>query len=269
MISILSPPNYTPSSPSTFRSTPASPAWARTRNISPEIIETILSLKNLQLEGLFSHLSHGDIPEHDTLLQQQNLLWKIAAPLKKKLPNLLIHLQNSGGSFHLQPSNSNEQLDLVRIGIALYGLQPSLSHPIPNLLPIAQVTAPILAIHERPPGTGVGYGHTFITTRPSKLAIVPVGYADGYPRLLSNNSIAQLHNTDVPVIGRISMDQIILDITDLPSAKIGDTVTVISNNPDKPNSLDQMAHSIGTIGYELATHLSAGGGNRLNRVIVD
>ncbi len=166
-------------------------------------------------------------------------------------------MQNSGGSWHTDTAN----LDLVRIGIALYGLQPSTTHPIAGMQPIAQLTAPILALHDRPANTGVGYGHTFTTTRPSRLAVVPVGYADGYPRQLSStkNAIAQIRDIDVPVVGRVSMDQIILDITDLPTEgnlapQLGDIVTVISSNPTKRNSLDSMADAIGTIGYELATH---------------
>ncbi|HVT80242.1 MAG TPA: alanine racemase C-terminal domain-containing protein, partial [Phycisphaerae bacterium] len=99
-----------------------------------------------------------------------------------------------------------------------------------------------------------------------RLAIVPVGYADGYPRALSNNCVAQIREVDVPVVARVSMDQIILDITELPAEIApGELVTVISNNPEKPNSLDRMADTLNTIGYELATHL----GSRLHRVIVD
>ncbi len=228
----------------------------------------VASLPGLKLEGLFAHFSHGDVPGHNTLEQQLSLLHQITAPLKQKFPHLIFHLQNSGGSWHTDTAN----LDLVRIGIALYGLQPSTTHPIAGLQPIAQLTAPILALHDRPPNTGVGYGHTYTTTRPSRLAVVPVGYADGYPRQLSNtkNAIAQIRDIDVPVVGRVSMDQIILDITDLPTEgdlapQLGDIVTVISSNPTKPNSLDQMADAIGTIGYELATHF----GPRLRRVIVD
>jgi alanine racemase len=160
----------------------------------------------------------------------------------------------------------NAGLDMVRVGIALYGLQPSTDAPITGLQPVARVTAPILALHERPAGTGVGYGHTFITQRDSRLAVVPVGYADGYPRLLSNRSVAQVGGRTVPVVGRVSMDQIILDVTDLPTPpRLSDTVTVISWNPADANSLDAMATTIGTIGYELATHL----GPRLHRVVVD
>jgi alanine racemase len=178
-----------------------------------------------------------------------------------------VHLQNSGGAWHL-PKHDCDGLDMVRVGVALYGLQPSTEDPILELLPIARVTAPILTIHQRPAGTGVGYGHMFVTSRPSQLAVVPVGYADGYPRQLSNKCVAQVRGLDVAVVGRVSMDQIILDVTDLPEVTAGETVTVIAWDAGKPNSIDKMADAIGTIGYEIATHLGAGGG-RLKRVLID
>ncbi len=226
-----------------------------------ELIALINELPGLQLEGIFAHLSHGDVPGHATVAQQLAVLHRVADPVKKAQPGVLVHMQNSAGALHLGDAG----LDLVRIGIALYGLQPSTAEPIPGLQPIARVTAPVLAIHERPAGTGVGYGHSFVTQRPSRLAIVPVGYADGYPRQLSNRSVAQIRGQDMPVVGRVSMDQIIVDVTDLPPIAVGEEATVISWDPAKKNCLDQMADAIGTIGYELATHL----GGRLRRVVAE
>lgn len=214
----------------------------------------------LRLEGLFSHFSHGDVPGDSTVPAQLSILRNIAAALREEHPKLMVHMQNSGGAAHLGDAG----LDMVRIGIALYGLQPSTANPIANLLPVARVTAPVLAIHERPAGTGVGYGHTFCTKRESRLAVVPVGYADGYPRQLSNRGVAQVREREVQVVGRVSMDQIILDVTDVPGVCPGDRVTVISWNPGAANGLDRMADAIGTIGYELATHL----GPRLCRTVV-
>jgi alanine racemase len=235
--------------------------------VDPEEVQTIAReiswLPGLRLEGLFAHFSHGDVPRHGTLQQQLAILHAAAESLRKQFPHLIVHLQNSGGAFNTDTAG----LDMVRIGIALYGLQPSTTDPIAGLLPIARVIAPILAIHERPAGTGVGYGHTFVTSRHSRLAVVPVGYADGYPRQLSNskNAVVQVRGVTVPVVGRVSMDQIIIDVTDVPPARIGDSVTVVSNDPAHVNALDAMADTIGTIGYELATHL----GPRLQRAIVD
>ncbi len=226
------------------------------------LVAEIQSLPNLRVEGLFSHLSHGDVGGHATLEQEMRILRSVTDPLKEKQPELLIHLQNSGGCWNVS-NISDEPFDMVRVGIALYGLQPSTANRMEGLLPIARVTARILAIHDRPAHTGVGYGHSFVTARDSRLGIVPVGYADGYPRGLSNRGVGQLGNVDVPLVGRVSMDQIIVDVTEVPSARVGDEVTLISEDPAKSNSLDRMADAMGTIGYELATHF----GGRLDRVV--
>ncbi len=153
---------------------------------------------------------------------------------------------------------------MVRVGIALYGLQPSRNDPIAELRPVARLVAPLLAIHEREAGIGVGYGHTFVTSRPSRLAIVPVGYAEGYPRCLSNKGVVQINGRTAPVVGQVSMDQIVVDITDVP-ADIGDAVTVLAWDAAAPNGIDRIAEAGGTIGYEIATGL----GSRLLRRLVD
>ena len=226
------------------------------------LIEKIETLPQLELEGIFSHLSHGDVPRHDTVEKQNARLHAIADPVKKRREGrLMIHLQNSGGAWHV----ADRGLDMVRLGIALYGLQPSTADGVAGLLPIARLVAPILAIHERDAGVGVGYGHAFITTRKSRLAIVPVGYGDGYPRRLSGKGIVQVRGHSAPVVGRVSMDQIVVDVTDLPDAEIGDQAIVLSDVPGAPNSTDVIADTLGTIGYEIAT----GWGDRLQRKIMD
>ena len=151
----------------------------------------------------------------------------------------------------------------MRLGIGLYGLQPSWRHPLRDLQPVASLVAPIAALHARPRGVGVGYGHLFITARPSRLAVVPVGYADGYPRALSNRAEALVRGHRVPVVGRISMDQSVLDVTDV-AVEIGDVVTLVDNDPASPLCLDRLAGLCDTIGYELAT----GFGPRLVRRMV-
>jgi alanine racemase len=233
--------------------------------VEPEGVETlveeILKLANLRLEGVFAHLSHGDVREHETLEREMATLLRVAGPLKKRWPKLMVHLQNSGGAFHLPAGG----FEMVRCGIAVYGLQASMRHRVEELLPVGRLTAPILAIHERGASTGVGYGHTFVTGRASRLAIVPVGYADGYPRGVSNRAVVQVRGQDVPVVGRVSMDQIIVDVTDVPEVSVGEVVMVVSDDPMKANCVDRLAEAVGTIGYELATHW----GGRLRRVVVD
>jgi len=227
---------------------------------APALLDRIATLPRLQLEGIYTHLSHGDEPAHPTIQNQFMHLSGIAFPWKAKNPYLMVHVQNSGGAWNTAPAGCN----MVRLGIALYGLQPSAHYPIPDIQPIARLTAPILAIHEAPADTGVGYGHTFTTRQASRLAIVPVGYGDGYPRALSNRGIVQVGEKNCAVVGRVSMDQIIIDVTNTAAA-VGDTVTVISNDPAAPNCVDAIATACDTIGYEIAT----GFGFRLNRLWVE
>jgi alanine racemase len=217
------------------------------------LLRHIGTLKHLRLEGLFAHFSHGDEAGHPSIQQQLNVLNDVARAARPAHPDLLVHLQNSGGAWNLGESG----LHMARVGIALYGLQPSLGQPIAGLQPIARLVAPILDIHDRPANVGVGYGHTFVTRRRSRLAIVPVGYADGYPRALSNRGVVQVGGQNAPVVGRVSMDQIVVDATELPEAKAGDEVTVFSDDPAAPNCMDAVAAQCATIGYEIATGIGA------------
>jgi alanine racemase len=225
-----------------------------------KLIFEIGRMPALKLEGVFMHLSHGETPDHRATAAQLAEFKKLTGQARAKNPKLIRHAQNSGGAWNA----GDVGLDIVRLGIGIYGLQPSMDHPIENLLPIARLVAPIAAIHQRPAGVGVGYGHTFITKRRSRLAVVPVGYADGYPRHLSNQSFAQFGGALLPVLGRVSMDQIVVDVTD-SAAQVGDIVTLVSDDPTSPICMDRLAQRCGTIGYELATRL----GPRLVRKVID
>lgn len=247
-----------------------------------DLARAIAKLPGLHLEGLFAHFSHGDVAGHASIHRQLSTFLDAALPLKREDPHLLLHCQNSGGTFHA-PAVLAGHLQLIRAGIALYGLQPAGGTAadactsdgsggngllLRKLRPIARLAGPILMIHECPARTGVGYGHTFTTSRPSRLGIVPVGYADGYPRALSNGAVAQWKKKTIPLVGRVSMDQVIVDLTDLPARgrgapRVGDEITLISDNPEAPNSLDRLAPRLGTINYEIAT----GWGDRLKREI--
>jgi alanine racemase len=224
------------------------------------LADAVAGLPGLRLEGVFGHFSHGDAAGHAATAAEVALFHQVADPIRAKHPGVMLHLQNSGGAWRASAAG----LDMVRIGIALYGLQPSVAEPIEGLQPIARVVAPLLAIHEVPAGTGVGYGHTFRTERVSRIGVVPVGYADGYPRQMSGRAgVVQIGEHAAPVVGRVSMDQITVDVTGLP-VEVGDDATVISWEPEAPNSVDGMAGQVGTIGYELATHF----GPRLKRAVV-
>lgn len=224
----------------------------------PALIEHVRALSAIRLEGIFMHFSHADQPGHAANLAQFTAFIHAAFAARQRDPQLLLHAHNSGGAWH----DGFNALNMVRLGIGMYGLLPSLAAPITAISPIARLIAPITAIHGCPAGVGVGYGHTFVTARISRLAIVPVGYADGYPRALSNRAFALLGDRKLPVAGRISMDQTVVDITNT-QARVGDAVTLISDDPASPICMDRLAEKCDTIGYELATRL----GPRLDRRI--
>ena len=224
----------------------------------PALVEHVRALSAIRLEGIFMHFSHADQPGHAANSTQFAAFIHATFAQRRRDPQLLLHAHNSGGIWH----DGLNALNMVRLGIGMYGLLPSLATPITAISPIARLTAPITAIHQCATGVGVGYGHTFVTARISRLAVVPVGYADGYPRALSNRSFALLGNRELPVVGRVSMDQTVVDITDT-EARVGDAVTLISDDPASPISMDRLAEKCDTIGYELATRL----GPRLNRRI--
>ncbi|MCL5946336.1 MAG: alanine racemase [Planctomycetes bacterium] len=225
----------------------------------PALINHVRALSAVRLEGIFMHFSHADQPGHSANQAQLAAFVHATMAERQRDPQLLLHAHNSGGAWH----DGFNALNMVRLGIALYGLQPSLAAPITSITPIARLTAPIMAIHTCAVGVGVGYGHTFVTARISRLGVVPVGYADGYPRMLSNRGFVMLGSGRLPVVGRVSMDQMVVDITD-SQAGVGDIVTVISDDPSSPIGLDNLAQQCDTIGYELATRL----GSRLERKII-
>lgn len=221
-----------------------------TADLLPALLHAVSSLPHIKLSGVFAHFSHGEIPNSDVTARQYDLFNKLSGPLRSQ--GIMAHIHNSGGTHRTLPVD----VDLVRLGIGLYGLQPSLDYPNNALQPVAELTAPVLAIHTRPAGTGVGYGHQFITARLSRLAIIPVGYGDGYRRELGGRAVVEIAQHPFPVVGRVSMDQIVVDVTD-GRVHEGDTATLISSNPRSHISMDHLARICRTIGYEMATGLGA------------
>ncbi|NEO97039.1 MAG: alanine racemase, partial [Moorea sp. SIO3G5] len=153
----------------------------------------------------------------------------------------------------------------VRVGLALYGLYPAehLQNVI-HLKPVMQVKARITQIKTIPPGTGISYGHQFISNRQMRLAVVGIGYADGVPRNLSNRINVIIRGQQVPQIGAITMDQLMLDVSDIPNIQVGEIVTLIGQDGEEQISADDWAMSLGTISWEII----CGFKHRLPRVVV-
>lgn len=175
--------------------------------------------------------------------------------------DLTIHAANSAATLALPEA----RLDMVRPGLALYGCYPSpqMERSL-DLRPILRLTAQVLEVKTVPAGSRTGYGLTHTFARDSRIGLVSVGYADGYPRSLGGRATMRVDGIDAPVCGRVSMDQVVLDLSDAPAVEVGSTVEVIAADPAAPHSLERLAVKAGTVPYEIACAL----GPRVERRLV-
>ena len=216
------------------------------------IVEAISALEAVELAGLYSHLADADAPgtglDPLTRQQQERFEQVLTAAQQAGLGCGSRHLANSAGTLR----TAQLHYDMVRVGLALYGQRPA-PHLGGSLVlqPAMQVRARVSLIREVPAGTGVSYGHRFTTQRPSRLAVVSIGYADGVPRLLSNRLQVLHQGCRIPQVGAITMDQLVLDATDAPELDQGSVVTLLGS--DGGERIDPLAWSdpCGTIPWEI------------------
>jgi alanine racemase len=207
-------------------------------------------LADLELDFVMTHLACADTPEHPLNAEQLARFER----MRRLLPPAPASIGNSAGTL----IDAAHRGDLVRPGIALYGGNPFSDRPNP-MTPVVTLTAPILQLRDIGDAQTVGYGATYLASPPARLAVVGIGYADGYPRSLGNSGVAAVAGRRVPVVGRVSMDLICIDVTALPrdSVRVGDAVELIGRTV----GLDEVAIAAGTISYEILTGL----GRRLLR----
>lgn len=213
-------------------------------------LDKLFRLPHLEVEGIFMHFAVSDTPSEDayTRVQHQRFIKRVKE-LKTLGHNVkLVHCANSGATI----AYPEFHYDMIRPGIATYGLSPSEElRDMADLKPLMSLKTTISAIRPFAEGISVSYGRTYETPSQRVLAVCPIGYADGLPRRLSGDVSFLLHGKAVPVVGRICMDMCMIDITDVPEAQVGDTVTVIGRDGDMENTWDAWAEKLGTIHYEL------------------
>ncbi len=227
-----------------------------TQDATEEIL-SVAALAGLQIEGIFSHFSVADTTDADSeeyTAAQQQAFDALVIKLQKAGVSLpCVHIQNSAGIIR----HPDPLCNMVRMGISMYGLSPSPAFQgLISVKPLMEMKTTIAMIKEIPSGTCISYGRTFCADRPMRVATVPVGYADGYRRGLSNKAIMLLHGKPAAVLGNVCMDQLILDVTDIPQAKAGDTVTVFGRSEEAFLSVETLAALSGTIGYEIICGIS-------------
>lgn len=223
-----------------------------------ELVRSVLAHRELEPVAVWSHLARADEPELPTTNEQIELFERAdAAAAVLGLDHRMRHLAASGGlMFH--PA---AHFDLVRVGVAMYGMPPDGSLPgTHGLVPAMRLEAEILQVKHVPAETPVSYGHTAVVG-PTWLADIPLGYADGLPRQASNRAILAVHGRTVPQVGRICMDQFVVDLGEYP-AKAGDTAVLFG--PDGPHA-EEWARAAETINYTITTQL----GRSVPRVYVD
>jgi len=223
------------------------------------LVRFINTSRTLRLAGVYSHFGTADFAERDFALQQLAIFKAWLADNADALPQgCLRHIANSAATISLPEAH----LDMVRPGIALYGYPPAehLAEQI-SLRPILRLVSHLTCIKEIPAGHSVGYARKFIATEPTRIGIVPIGYADGFLRILTNNAVVGTKHGPAPVIGRVSMDQIAIDLTRLPPPTLGDPIMLISDKPDDENSVCKLARRMDTISYEVTCVL----GRRISR----
>ncbi len=224
-----------------------------------DLIETIRNMPEVELTGIYTHFATADEVDNSATHDQLKLFNSI-------LPEgggIVRHAANSAATIDFPETH----FDLVRPGIAVYGCHPSehLRNRI-ELRPCLTVKAKLIAVKHIPEGARSGYGLTHRYDRDSRVAVVPIGYGDGYFRNLSNKAVVRINGQDAPVRGRVSMDQMTVDVTDIPDVQVGDEVEIISSDPAAPNSVENLARQAGTIPYEITCHL---GHNIIRHVLVD
>ncbi len=206
------------------------------------------------LTGIFTHLCVADTPSAHDFTSMQIMKFREVTDAVKDLHLSYIHCLNSAGGLWEKPFGN-----LVRLGIVLYGLKPDFNNILPEgIRPVLSWKSVVSMVKKVRAGETVGYGRSFKADRNMSVATVTTGYADGYNRLLSNKGCVIVHGKKAPVVGRICMDQFMVDVTDVPQVKFGDEVILLGDSC----TADDMAHCIGTIGYEIVCNI----GKRVPRV---
>ena len=222
---------------------------------SADIISEISNLPNLVMEGMFTHFAKAD--ETDKKFTQKQLdkyLWMKKALENRDLSFTYYHSSNSAGIIDVKEAN----MDLVRAGISIYGMYPSeevIKENVP-LKPAMELISHVTYVKWIEDGASVSYGGTYISEGRRKIATVPVGYGDGYPRSLSNKGYVLIHGKKAPICGRVCMDQFMVDVTEIDDVKFGDKVVLVGRDQEEYLPVEMLSELSGRFNYEFVCCLS-------------
>lgn len=219
-----------------------------------DLCAQIARMPGLKAEGLFSHFATADCADLTQAQKQGALFENFDRMLKDRGVNIPIrHLDNSAGLM-----NFPCRYEMVRSGIVTYGMYPSAEVPTENLSirPALEWISRVTHIQQLPAGRAISYGGTYVTTHPTTVATIPVGYADGYRRSLSGRFYVLIHGQKAPILGRICMDQMMVDVTDIPGVKLEDQVTLVGRDGAEEITMEQIAAVADSFNYEFVCGIS-------------
>ena len=217
--------------------------------------------KKLNLNGIFTHLCVADSTNDEccSFTIRQLKMFKAIAEKISDLELPFVHCCNSaGGLYYLKDNTFFDDIgNVVRLGIVLYGLKPDESNVLPKgIEPAMEWKSQISMVKDVYPGETIGYGRTFKVNRKLRIATVTTGYADGLSRLLSNKGFVMINGSKAPIVGRVCMDQTLVDVTNIPNVSMGTKVTLIGKNGNLQYTADDMARDLNTIGYEIICNIT-------------
>lgn len=218
-----------------------------------DFVRTISRLPGLFLEGLYTHFAIADAADKTYTRRQFEKYMNVVNQLEAAgffFP--LRHVSNSAATLDLPEM----ALDMVRCGIALYGLRPSDEvEPAVPLRPAMTLKSRVARVRTLPTGASISYGCTYTTTRPTPVALVPVGYGDGYHRILSNKGAVLIHGQRAPIVGRVCMDQFVVDVSEIPNVRQDDEVVIFGRQGEAEITAEEVARWAQTINYEVTTSI--------------
>lgn len=221
-----------------------------------KFVQKALSMKYIEVEGIFTHFARADEKDLTDVLSKKDIFASFVERVEKendcRIP--LHHCANSASIIQIPQA----QMDMVRAGVTMYGMKPSEDVPTDKvkIVPALGLYSHIAYIKDVPAGVPVSYGGTYVTDKPTRMATIPVGYGDGYPRSLSNKGYVLIHGKKAPILGRVCMDQFMVDVTDIPEAMENEEVTLIGWSGDSHISIEELGDLSGRFNYELACDLN-------------
>jgi len=228
-----------------------------------QFIKNVKSFDNIEVEGLMTHFAKADEENKEYTYNQWEKFQMVIDKLEEE--NIEITIKQAANSATIIDL-PDMALNMVRPGIMIYGLRPS--HEVDQnfkLKPALNWKAKIVYLKEVPPGSGISYGATYVTDKKAQIVTIPMGYADGYSRLLSNKGDVLINGQRAPIRGRVCMDQFMVDVTHIEDVEIGDEVVLIGTQKDKEVSATELADIIGTINYEITCDIT----KRVPRIYIE